>query len=54
MPNIFYLEPEKPYISPTDLAMISLTGPSRRENACSPRAATTSLSEVALTVAARD
>jgi hypothetical protein len=34
--------------------MIFLTGPSRRVNACSPRVATTNLSEVARTVAARD
>jgi hypothetical protein len=47
------LLPWKPYLSPTDLAMISLTGPSRRVNACSPRVATTSLSEVARTEAAR-
>jgi hypothetical protein len=46
--------PANPYLSPTDLAMIFLTGPSRRVNACSPRVATTNLSEVARTVAARD
>lgn len=34
--------------------MMFLTGPSRRVKACSPRVATTNLSEVARTDAARD
>lgn len=46
--------PAKPYRSPTERAMISLTGPRRRVKACSPSAATRSFSPpAARTEAAR-
>ena len=51
---IAHLPAAKPYLSPTERAIISLTGPRRRVNACSPKAATRNFSgPAALIEAAR-